>query len=104
MKRTALHLSILAMLLVMVAACGAPAAAPAAEAPAAEAPAPAAAAPAEAQPSSGQYHEAPILAELVSAGTLPPVDQRLPSEPLVVTPRGEVGKYGDARIMSGLAF
>lgn len=40
------------------------------------------------------YHEAPILAELVNAGKLPPVNERLPEEPLVVTPVSEVGAYG----------
>lgn len=50
----------------------------------------------------GQYQEAPQLAELVAAGQLPPVDQRLPSEPLVVTPRNEVGKYGGEQ--HGAAF
>ncbi len=38
--------------------------------------------------------EAPMLAELVKAGKLPPVEQRLPDEPLVVKPLREVGKYG----------
>lgn len=41
-----------------------------------------------------KYKEAPMLAELVKAGKLPPVDQRLPDEPMVVTPVDEVGKYG----------
>jgi peptide/nickel transport system substrate-binding protein len=49
---------------------------------------PAAAAPA------GKYKEAPMLAELVKAGKLPPVDQRLPDNPLVVKPVEKVGKYG----------
>jgi peptide/nickel transport system substrate-binding protein len=38
--------------------------------------------------------EAPMLAELVKAGKLPPVEQRLPDEPLVIKPLHEVGKYG----------
>ena len=33
---------------------------------------------------SGRYKEAPILAEQVKAGKLPPVDARLPEKPLVV--------------------
>lgn len=41
-----------------------------------------------------QYHEAPQLAELVKAGKLPPVDERLPLEPVVHTPVEEVGQYG----------
>ncbi len=49
------------------------------------------------------YNEAPMLAELVEQGKLPPVEERLPEEPLVVTegveiPVGdcefEIGKYG----------
>ena len=37
-------------------------------------------------PSLGEskYKEAPMLAEMVKAGKLPPVEQRLPEEPLVV--------------------
>jgi len=40
------------------------------------------------------FNEAPMLAELVNAGTLPPVAERLPPEPLVVTPTNTVGTYG----------
>ena len=40
------------------------------------------------------FKEAPMLAELVKAGKLPPVEQRLPAEPLVVKPVHEIGKYG----------
>ncbi len=41
-----------------------------------------------------QYKEAPMLAELVKAGKLPPVEERLPQEPLVVQPLEEIGQYG----------
>jgi len=41
-----------------------------------------------------KYNEAPMLANLVEAGKLPPVDERLPAEPRVIQPLGEVGKYG----------
>ena len=41
-----------------------------------------------------EFHEAPMLAELVKAGKLPPVKDRLPAEPLVIKPLNEVGKYG----------
>jgi len=41
-----------------------------------------------------RYNEAPELAVLVKQGKLPPVEQRLPKEPLVVTPLEETGKYG----------
>ena len=40
------------------------------------------------------FQEAPELAALVKAGKLPPVDQRLPKNPLVLTPVELVGKYG----------
>ncbi|KKB11849.1 hypothetical protein VE25_10740 [Devosia geojensis] len=40
------------------------------------------------------YQEAPMLAEQVAAGALPPVDERLPAEPLVLEPREAVGTYG----------
>lgn len=40
------------------------------------------------------FGEAPDLAELVKAGKLPPVKDRVPAEPLVMKPLSEVGKYG----------
>lgn len=40
-----------------------------------------------------QYAEAPALAARVAEGTLPPVAERLPAEPLVVQPIETVGKY-----------
>ena len=40
------------------------------------------------------FKEAPQLAELVKAGKLPPVAQRLPAEPLVLKPLEATGKYG----------
>ena len=40
------------------------------------------------------FHEAPMLADLVKSGKLPPVEQRVPSEPLVLKPAHEVGQYG----------
>ena len=44
---------------------------------------------------SSQYGEAPMLAELVSAGELPPVDERLPVDPMVLDlPWSGVGHYG----------
>ena len=41
-----------------------------------------------------KYSEAPMLAQLVSAGKLPPVEERLPSEPMVIPVFEEIGKYG----------
>jgi peptide/nickel transport system substrate-binding protein len=49
-------------------------------------------APAAAQ--GGKYHEAPALAEQVKAGKLPPVEQRLPEQPLVVPVVEKTGEYG----------
>ncbi|MBF9033508.1 hypothetical protein HKCCE2091_04590 [Rhodobacterales bacterium HKCCE2091] len=40
------------------------------------------------------YSEAPELAELVAAGQLPPVEQRLPATPVVVEPLESMGEYG----------
>jgi peptide/nickel transport system substrate-binding protein len=95
----------------VLAACGTPPAAPAApaatQAPAKapEAPkpteAPKAAAPAPA--AASKFKESPMLADMVKAGKLPPVDQRLPKEPFIVGPgelvgekylQPKIGKYG----------
>ncbi len=43
---------------------------------------------------AAQYKEAPMLADLVKAGKLPPVDQRLPKNPMVMVGYEGVGKYG----------
>jgi peptide/nickel transport system substrate-binding protein len=40
-----------------------------------------------------QFNEAPMLAEMVAAGNLPPVEERLPENPLVIQPI-EIGRYG----------
>lgn len=45
-------------------------------------------------PVPDSFQEAPMLAELVEAGELPPVAERLPSEPLVVEPAESIGTYG----------
>ncbi len=41
-----------------------------------------------------KYQEAPALAAQVKAGTLPPVEKRLPANPVVVKPLEMTGKYG----------
>ncbi len=47
-----------------------------------------------------KYNEASALADLVKAGKLPPVDQRLPKKPYVVKGRAAIGKYGgEVRMM-----
>ena len=40
------------------------------------------------------YNEAPEFAALVAAGKLPPVEDRLPREPLIVPPIERIGQYG----------
>jgi peptide/nickel transport system substrate-binding protein len=77
----------------------APTAAPAAPtaAPAAPTAVPPTATKAPAAPTAApaaKYKEAPALADLVKAGKLPAVDQRLPANPLVLKPVEKVGKYG----------
>ena len=41
-----------------------------------------------------QFSESPMLQAMVAAGDLPPVEQRLPDNPLVLVPWEEVGQYG----------
>ena len=41
-----------------------------------------------------EFNEAPMLKAMVASGELPPVEERLPDEPLVVRPFENVGKYG----------
>ena len=40
------------------------------------------------------YDQAPALEEKVASGELPPVEQRLPDNPLVIEPLNDIGKYG----------
>ena len=50
---------------------------------------------AEWPPESGRvFHQAPILNSLVQAGALPPVAERLPTNPLVIVPADQNGPYG----------
>jgi peptide/nickel transport system substrate-binding protein len=46
------------------------------------------------KPRITSYGEAPELAQLVAAGKLPPVAERLPENPMVIPVFGEIGKYG----------
>ena len=50
--------------------------------------------PASAAAQPAKYKEAPMLAEQVKAGKLPPVDRRLPENPLVVPVVERTGQYG----------
>ena len=49
------------------------------------------------------YSEASMLAALVRSGELPPVEERLPENPLVVEVVGEIGNYGGTmrRVFTG---
>lgn len=40
------------------------------------------------------FKEAPVLKEMVDAGDLPPVEERIPEEPFIVAPFSKIGKYG----------
>jgi len=51
-----------------------------------------------------KFAEAPMLADQVKAGKLPAVEQRLPSEPLVVQPNKSIGKYGGTWKMGSLGY
>ncbi|AAD36142.1 oligopeptide ABC transporter, periplasmic oligopeptide-binding protein [Thermotoga maritima MSB8] len=41
-----------------------------------------------------KFNESPMLKEMVEKGLLPPVEERLPKNPVVVTPYESIGKYG----------
>ena len=108
-RRELLRVAMLGGTGLIAAACAAP---PAPAAPAAPAPAvpateattaPAAAAPAAADAGA---KEAPALAEMVKAGKLPALAERLPPEPMVITPIEEIGTYGGqlAWIIQGPQF
>ena len=90
-RRRFMQLSAFAGAGIAVAACGGGAPATAPDAPAA---AVAAESGAAAGAAAGQYSEAPMLAELVAAGSLPAVDERLPSNPMVMPVAEQTGNYG----------
>ncbi|MCC6176039.1 MAG: ABC transporter substrate-binding protein [Chloroflexi bacterium] len=62
-------------------------------------------APAAAPAKPSSYKQAPQFDEQVKAGKLPPVEQRLPENPLVVPPIEEIGQYGGTwrRAFTGVA-
>ena len=47
------------------------------------------------------FNESPEMAARVAAGELPPVDQRVPKNPLVVEPVHEIGTYGGRELRRG---
>lgn len=48
-----------------------------------------------------KYNEAPMLRTRVAAGELPPVEERLPEEPLVLPVRDKIGTYGGTVVCAG---
>jgi peptide/nickel transport system substrate-binding protein len=48
-----------------------------------------------AAPAEWMEKEAPMLYDMVKAGTLPPLEERLPDNPLVIEPFEEIGTYSD---------
>jgi peptide/nickel transport system substrate-binding protein len=48
----------------------------------------------EKQPGGGGYKESPLETQRVKSGSLPPVEERLPSDPMVLQPYEEIGQYG----------
>jgi peptide/nickel transport system substrate-binding protein len=102
MQRRILSILVITLLGLMLVACGAESSPAETADVAAEAPAQTAAEASEPAAAPGSYNEAPQLAELVAAGELPPVEERLPLQPLVITPRDEIGQYGGEQ--RGAAF
>jgi len=45
-------------------------------------------------PETGAGKEAPMLADQVTSGALPPLDERLPAEPMLLPPVEALGQYG----------
>ena len=43
---------------------------------------------------AGDYGQAPQLGEMVQAGKLPPLEERLPDDPLILEPLEKIGQYG----------
>jgi peptide/nickel transport system substrate-binding protein len=98
-RREFLRISGVATAATLAAACAPASPTPAAPAPAAVPTVPSAsagAAPTAAAPAApvSQYNEAPMLAEKVAAGELPPVDERLPLNPVVWPVFEAIGNYG----------
>lgn len=95
-NRSSWHWFAIIMIVVLLAGCGAPAAQPAAPAPE-----PAQSTTQETAATAASK-EAPMLAELVAAGTLPPVEERLPASPLIIEPVESPGVYGGTlRMVAG---
>jgi peptide/nickel transport system substrate-binding protein len=92
-QRFFLGLTCVIVLGLIISACGGPTQEAAAPEQAAEAEATAEPA-GEAAAMADDTHEAPMLHEKVMAGELPPLDERIPAEPLIIEPYSEIGIYG----------
>lgn len=104
-RRDFIKLSSVAVLGTVAAACAPKVEAPVVEQPTTAAQAPEATKPPEAAAPTApaataapvtpkQAQEPPLLADQVKSGKLPPVAERLPEKPLVVTDRAAIGTYG----------
>lgn len=101
-RREFVRISALTGAATVVSACGAAPASPAAPssgepaAPAVQPTAAPSAAPTAAPAAEGQprFREAPMLAELVAQGQLPPVDERIPQSPCICPVMEGIGNYG----------
>jgi peptide/nickel transport system substrate-binding protein len=97
-RRQFLSLSAVAAAGAVVASCGPTEAPSPTEAPATAVPAtavpPTAVPPAATAAPVSKYKEAPMLADLVAQGQLPPVDERLPLNPRVTPVNDGIGNYG----------
>ena len=91
-RRDFVRLSAFATAGTILAACGGGGEAPAAEAPMEEAPA--ASSDTGSDMPMSQYNESPMMAEMVASGEIPPVDERLPVNPLVLEGLDGIGNYG----------
>ena len=49
------------------------------------------------------FSQSPILDARVAAGELPPVEQRLPDDPVVIIPFEEIGRYGGSVTVPGMS-
>jgi len=87
-------LIILAVVLTGCQAAATPTAAPVEPTPVVEPTKAPEAAPTTAEPAAPAYKESPIFTDLVSKGELPPVEERLPENPLIVPVTESVGVYG----------
>ncbi len=93
-KRLLVLLSILAVLAMVFVGCGPTEDPPAPQPTDVPAPPPDAPDPQDPGPPPSAFGEAPMLADMVAAGELPPVDDRLPEEYKVIPVVDSIGQYG----------